>query len=107
MDPPDAATAAIALSKARRVRIWDGRMSFSNTSRASLPAASAAGTFAGSTCGIELNPTGESPITSITIDMVLAVYCPPHAPAPGHATCSSSARSASVALPATTAPSIS
>ncbi len=107
VEPPLAATAAIALSNARRVRICDGRMSCSKTCSASRPAASAAVTLPGSTCGIELKPTGDRPITSITIDIVLAVYWPPQAPAPGHATCSISARSASLALPATTSPSIS
>src|SRR5207245_3931499 len=54
--------------------------------------------------GIELKPTGERPITSINIDIVFAVYWPPHAPAPGHATASSSARSASEIFPAAAAP---
>ena len=64
----------------------------------------AAGCFFGSIAGIELKPTGDSPITSMTIDIVLAVYWPPHAPAPGQATASSSARSASLILPAAAAP---
>ena len=33
---------------------------------------------------------GERPIISITVDIVLAVYWPPQAPAPGHAASSSS-----------------
>ena len=33
--------------------------------------------------GTLLKPMGESPIISMTVDMVLAVYWPPHAPARG------------------------
>ncbi len=40
--------------------------------------------------GTLLNPMGDRPIISITVDIVFAVYWPPHAPAPGHATFSSS-----------------
>ena len=68
------------------------------------PMVSAARCLLGSIAGIELKPTGDRPITSMTIDMVFAVYWPPHAPAPGHATPSSSARSASLILPAAAAP---
>ena len=58
----------------------------------------------GSMAGIELKPTGEMPSTSSTIDIVLAVYWPPQAPAPGQATASISRRSFSLILPAETAP---
>ena len=95
---------AFALSKARRVRILEGRRSASSTSSASGPIRSAAGCFEGSICGMELKPTGERPITSMTMDIVFAVYWPPHAPAPGHATASSSASSASEIFPAAAAP---
>ena len=40
----------------------------------------------------------------MVIDMVLAVYWPPHAPGPGQATVSSSSRSARLIRPAATAP---
>ena len=69
-----------------------------------LPIFSAARCLAGSIAGIELKPTGDRPMTSMTIDIVFAVYWPPHAPAPGHATASSSARSSSVIFPAAAAP---
>src|SRR5690349_2216339 len=58
----------------------------------------------GSMAGTPLKPIGESPINSITVDMVFAVYCPPQAPAPGHATFSNSSSSASVISPAAFAP---
>ena len=48
----------------------------------SIPRLMAAGT-------IEV-PIAEMPSISNAVDMVLAVYCPPHAPAPGDATSSSS-----------------
>ncbi len=60
--------------------------------------------FAGSIAGTLLKPIGESPIISITVDMVFAVYCPPHAPAPGHAASSSPRSSASLIFPAMFAP---
>ena len=68
------------------------------------PIRSAARCFSGSVAGMELKPTGDRPMTSNIIDIVFAVYWPPHAPAPGHATSSSSCRSASVILPAAAAP---
>ncbi len=33
-----------------------------------------------------LRPAGDSPRNSMTMLMVLAVYCPPQAPGPGHET---------------------
>ncbi len=39
--------------------------------------------------------------------IVLAVYMPPHEPAPGHACCSRSARSASPSVPAACFPTAS
>ena len=104
VEPPEAATAAVAFSKARRVRISEGRRSASSTRIASRPISSEAGRLAGSMAGMELKPTGEMPRSSSTIDIVLAVYWPPQAPAPGQATASSSRRSASLMRPAETAP---
>ena len=94
----------MALSNARRVRMREGRRSFSSTDDMSRPATSAARCLSGSIAGMELKPNGERPMTSISIDIVFAVYCPPHAPGPGHATSSSSARSDSLILPPATAP---
>jgi hypothetical protein len=50
--------------------------------------------------GTLLNPTGEIPINSMIVDMVLAVNCPPHAPAPGQAKFSTSINSCSSIFPA-------
>jgi hypothetical protein len=46
--------------------------------------------LAGDSAGLEEDPGRQSPIASIAVDMVFAVYIPPHAPAPGHACCSRS-----------------
>ena len=89
VDPPEAATAAVAFSKAVRVRIWDGRRSAARTCMTIRPTSSAALSLFESMAGIELKPTGDTPNVSSTMDMVFAVYCPPHAPAPGQATASS------------------
>ena len=51
----------------------------------SSPHRRAAASFAGSSAGMPLRPAGESPMNSITMLMVFAVYCPPQAPAPGQA----------------------
>ena len=50
---------------------------------------------------------GDSPIISITVAMVLAVYWPPQAPAPGHARFSMARKSSSDILPAAFAPTAS
>ena len=47
------------------------------------PQSQAIWSFCGSRAGTLLKPIGERPINSITVDMVLAVYWPPQAPAPG------------------------
>ncbi len=39
----------------------------------------------GSTCGTLAVPIRDSPMISITVAIVLAVNCPPQAPAPGQA----------------------
>ena len=52
-------------------------------------------------------PPGLIPRNSSAVDMVLAVNWPPHAPAPGHATDSSSCSSSSSILPAACAPTAS
>ena len=49
----------------------------------------------------------DNPIASATQAMVLAVYCPPHAPWPGQATFSSAVRSLSGQLPAACWPTAS
>ncbi len=63
--------------------------------------------FAGSVAATLAVPIGERPRNSSAIAMVLAVNCPPHAPAPGQTTSSSSFRSPSLILPAAAAPTAS
>lgn len=43
--------------------------------------------LAGDSAGFEEDPGSERPIASIAVDIVLAVYIPPHAPAPGQECC--------------------
>ncbi len=107
VEPPVAAIAATAFSIASRVMICDGRTS-SRTSRMTMrPASYAASVFAGSVAGTSLRPAGQMPRNSRTVAIVLAVNCPPHAPAPGHATPSSSCTSAFDIVPAAAAPTAS
>ncbi len=51
--------------------------------------------FRGSTAGVDEEYGRLMPSASIALAMVLAVYMPPHAPAPGHAFLTTSKRSAS------------
>ena len=66
----------------------------------SSPVRRAAASFAGSSAGIPFRPAGEMPRNSQTVLIVFAVYWPPHAPAPGHETFSTSYSSSSVIFPA-------
>ena len=104
VEPPVAATLAIAFSNALRVRISLGRVPRRNWSMASRPVSYAASSFFASIAGMLLNPMGERPINSITVDIVLAVNWPPQAPAAGQALSSSFFKSASDIRPAACAP---
>ena len=84
-----------------------GRMPFFNTFITTSPQRNAISSFCGSIAGTLLKPIGDSPMISMTVDMVFAVYCPPHAPAAGHATFSRSCNSSSVIFPAAFAPTAS
>ena len=99
VEPPVAAIAAVAFSSASRVTISEGRTPFRTRSIASRPACSAASFFVGSSAGIPLRPPGLMPRNSSAVDIVFAVNWPPQAPAPGHATLSSSCRSAASSVP--------
>ena len=68
------------------------------------PQRAAALSLSGCSAGMPFRPAGERPRISRTIDIVLAVYCPPHAPAPGQLTDSISYSSSAVILPARYAP---
>ena len=57
------------------------------------------GVLVGESAGMAFSPDGLIPRNSRIVDIVFAVNCPPQAPAPGHATDSSSCRSAAQILP--------
>ncbi len=71
------------------------------------PLSYAAWCFAGSIAGTSLSPAGLMPRNSSAVAIVLAVNWPPHAPAPGQATPSSSCTSSLLMLPAAAAPTAS
>ena len=107
VEPPLAATPAMAFSIASRVMICEGRTS-SRTSRiTSSPAATAAASLLGCRAGTPLSPAGLMPSRSRAMDMVLAVNWPPQAPAPGQATFSRAWTSSGPTLPAAWAPTTS
>jgi len=88
--PPRAMVITIAFSKARLVRRSRGLISLSMQILMASAALTHSRIFAGDVAGVEEEPGRESPIDSIAVAMVLAVYMPPQAPAPGHACCSMS-----------------
>ncbi len=102
--PPVADTDATAFSRAFRVTMSAGRMSWRTRVMTSSPARRAAASLAGSSAGIPLSPAGDRPRNSSTVAIVLAVNWPPQAPAPGQAAASSSYSSSSVIRPALYAP---
>ena len=100
VEPPVAATAAIAFSIEALVTMLDGRTSWRTRVIASSPACRAAASLSGSSAGIAFRPAGDRPRNSMTMDIVFAVNWPPHAPAPGHAALSISYSSSRLILPA-------
>ena len=104
VEPPVAATDAMAFSKAGRVMMSRGRTLFCQSFITSAPTWSATSSFIASIAGTLFAPMGEIPMNSITVDMVLAVNWPPQAPAPGQATSSSFFKSPSLIRPAAFAP---
>ncbi len=104
VEPPLVSTAVMAFSSDSRVMMDFGvRLDFTS-SITSRPASRPTSALAGSVAGTEPLPIGAMPRNSIAIAIVLAVNCPPQAPAPGHAWSSRSFSSASVILPAACAP---
>ncbi len=85
VDPPIEATDTMALYRASRVRMCDGRTSRAKTSRATSPTRSAAACFSAATAGMSPTPKGARPMKSATPPMVLAVYWAAQVPAPGQA----------------------
>ena len=95
-----AATQAIAFSIDSRVTNSLGRTSRRTRSMTISPQRCAASSLSGCSAGMPFRPAGERPRISRTIDIVLAVYWPPHAPAPGQLTDSISYSSSADILPA-------
>ena len=102
-----AATEATAFSNDSLVTSERGVTSSRTSCTARRPSSYAASSFARCIAGMPFVPNGERPRKSMIIAMVLAVNWPPQAPAPGHATDSSSSRSASDSFPAAWAPMLS
>ena len=73
----------------------------------SAPERRATSCFFGSPAGTSPLPNSARPRNSTAVAMVLAVNCPPHAPAPGQARSSISHRPASDSLPDACAPTAS
>ncbi len=107
VEPPLVATAAIAFSSAGLVMISLGRWPRRSTSITSSPTCTATSSLRPSSAGTIAVPAGEIPSASKAIAIVLAVNCPPHAPAPGEAASSSSCSSCSVILPDANSPTAS
>ena len=104
VEPPVAAIEAAAFSSAAFVMICEGRTSRRTRSTTSRPAASDAPSFVWSSAGMSFWPAGLIPRNSSAVAIVFAVNWPPHAPAAGQATFSSSWRSSAVIRPAAYAP---
>ena len=82
-------------------------MSFSSNSRMASPAISASSFFSSPVAGFEELKGSVIPKASIAEAIVLAVYIPPQAPAPGHAFSTIVSNSDSDIVPATLLPQAS
>src|SRR5690606_14770256 len=83
VEPPRTTIRRMAFSKALRVMISDGLISFSNRMRIYLPVSKHSFFFSSDTAGLEDEYGRLIPKASIAEAIVLAVYIPPQAPAPG------------------------
>src|SRR5690606_16811047 len=83
VDPPSAMTTVMAFSNASRVIISEGLISLSSSSRMALAAWRVSSDFSRLTAGFDEEYGKDMPIASIAEAIVLAVYIPPQAPAPG------------------------
>ena len=104
VEPPVAATEAAAFSIEAFVMICEGRTSRRTRSTTSRPASADASFFDESSAGMSFRPPGLIPRNSSAVAIVFAVNWPPHAPAAGQATDSSSCSSAALSFPAACAP---
>ena len=107
VEPPSAITVVIAFSNAWRVRMSRGRRLRSTSATTAAPARSASACLSGEIAACAELFGRLRPSASIAEAMVLAVYMPPHDPAPGQACCSRSASSASEMRPAACWPTAS
>ena len=107
MLPPVAATTTAAFSNALRVQISRGRRLRSSRCITARPLSAAQRSRSSYGAGAPAEPGKASPIASDTVAIVLAVNCPPHAPADGQATHSSSCSSSSLIVPAAWRPTAS
>ena len=85
VDPPLAATDMAAFRKEAGVTKRRGEISPLARSTTSRPQRSASAGLSSCTAGTSADPIGDRPIMASAMAMVLAVNCPPHAPAPGQA----------------------
>ena len=104
VDPPVAAVQMIPFSIALRVRISRGRVPRCSACIKSSPLRRPTSFLRGSVAPTLPLPSGAIPMNSITMAMVFAVYCAPHAPAPGQATSSIAVSSAALMVPAASCP---
>ena len=81
-----------------------GRMSRSSSTRIAAPARKHSSSLPGSSAGVDELSGSDMPSASIAAAIVLAVYMPPQAPAPGQAWRTMSLRSSSVIRPAMNSP---
>ncbi len=97
-------TITMAFSNASRVMISRGFRSCSNSERIARPARRHSSILPGSVAGMEELYGSDMPIASIAEAIVLAVYIPPQAPAPGQALRTMLWRCSSLIVPARYSP---
>ena len=107
VDPPRAITTVMAFSNAFLVMMSRGRMFFLSRFRTAEPASSQSRVFSCDTaaCADEFGKL--MPKASMAEAMVLAVYMPPHEPAPGTATSATASTSSAEQAPAAFLPTAS
>ena len=90
VEPPMDTTTVMAFSNAWRVSMSLGRRSSSKSRIKVCPAKWVSAFLRGSVAGMEASPGRDMPMTSMAVDMVLAVNKPAQEPSPGQATHSKS-----------------
>ncbi len=107
VDPPRAITTVMAFSKASRVMISSGLISFSSRFMTAAAARRQSSFLCSETASWAELFARLIPSASMAEAIVFAVYMPPQAPGPGMAVCSTSSKSASLILPPECAPTAS